>query len=111
MHRELGAPIEDLFVRFDAEPIAAAVGRSSLVVEALLWLIPSTWQSIAQVHRARIRFPSGEEEVCDLLIETMIVCLIMFQEVAVKVQRPDIRRHANWDLWAYRALLRLYGEE
>jgi aarF domain-containing kinase len=34
----------------------------------------------------------------------------MPQEVAVKVQRPDIRRHANWDLWAYRALLRLYGE-
>ena len=55
--------------------------------------------------------PSGEEEVCDLLIEAMIVCLTMLQEVAVKVQRPDIRRHANWDLWAYRALLRLYGEE
>ena len=34
----------------------------------------------------------------------------MLQEVAVKVQRPDIRRHAYWDLGAYRVLLRLYGE-
>ncbi|KAF8311371.1 ABC1-domain-containing protein [Clavulina sp. PMI_390] len=70
--REFGAPIEELFVRFDPVPIAAA--------------------SIAQVHRARIRLPSGEEE-----------------EVAVKVQRPDIRRHAKWDLWAYRTMLQLYG--
>lgn len=37
-------------------------------------------------------------------------CFIVLQEVAVKVQRPDIRRHAYWDLGAYRVLLRLYGE-
>lgn len=32
IHRELGASIEDLFVRFDPEPIAAAVGQYSLSV-------------------------------------------------------------------------------
>ncbi|KAF8317772.1 uncharacterized protein EI90DRAFT_3293460 [Cantharellus anzutake] len=29
-------------------------------------------------------------------------------EVAVKVQRPDIRRHAKWDLLAFRTLMRMY---
>jgi aarF domain-containing kinase len=44
-------------------------------------------QSIAQVHRAVL--PSG-------------------QTIAIKVQRPDIRRHAFWDLLAFRILTKLY---
>jgi hypothetical protein len=46
-------------------------------------------QSIAQVHRARLH--TGEE-------------------VAVKVQRPDIRKHAKWDMLAFRILMRIYGK-
>lgn len=69
--RELGAPTEEFFVSIDKVPIAAA--------------------SVAQVHRARLRLPSGEEV-----------------DVAVKVQRPDIRRYAKWDLWAFRTMLKLY---
>lgn len=56
IEKELNQPIEDLFVRFDEEPIAAA--------------------SIGQVHRAKL--PSGEE-------------------VAVKVQRPEISEKIDVD--------------
>jgi predicted unusual protein kinase regulating ubiquinone biosynthesis (AarF/ABC1/UbiB family) len=43
VERELGAPIEEMFVAFDEEPIAAA--------------------SIGQVHRAILRTPQGEHAV------------------------------------------------
>lgn len=43
--------------------------------------------SIAQVHRARLK--SGEE-------------------VAVKVQKPEIQKQVDWDLWAYRLLVWVY---
>jgi aarF domain-containing kinase len=48
---------------------------------------PAQLQSIAQVHRAVL--PSGET-------------------IAVKVQRPDIQRHASWDLLAFRILTIFY---
>lgn len=43
--------------------------------------------SIAQVHRARLK--SGEE-------------------VAIKVQKPEIQKQVDWDLWAYRQLVWIY---
>ncbi|CCG84040.1 protein of unknown function [Taphrina deformans PYCC 5710] len=43
--------------------------------------------SIAQVHRARLK--TGEE-------------------VAVKVQKPEIQMQVDWDLWAYRLLVWVY---
>ncbi|KAG8807584.1 hypothetical protein FRC17_004397 [Serendipita sp. 399] len=49
--------------------------------------VPIGSASIAQVHRARLH--TGEQ-------------------VAVKVQRPDIRKHAKWDLLAFRILMKIY---
>lgn len=43
--------------------------------------------SIAQVHRGRLK--SGEE-------------------VAIKVQKPEIQKQVDWDLWAYRQLVWIY---
>lgn len=43
--------------------------------------------SIAQVHRATLK--SGEE-------------------VAIKVQKPEIQKQVDWDLWAYRLLVWIY---
>lgn len=65
----LGRPIEDLFIEF-SDPLAAA--------------------SIAQVHKARIRTPEGEETV------------------AVKVVRPGVREGFARDLQAMRAAARLF---
>ncbi|MBF9233213.1 2-polyprenylphenol 6-hydroxylase [Microvirga alba] len=65
----LGRPIDDLFLEF-SEPIAAA--------------------SIAQVHKARIKTPEGEETV------------------AVKVVRPGVRAGFARDLQAMRAAARLF---
>lgn len=43
--------------------------------------------SIAQVHKARLK--TG-------------------QEVAIKVQKPEIQKQVDWDLWAYRQLVWIY---
>jgi ubiquinone biosynthesis protein len=64
----LGRPVGDLFLEF-SEPVAAA--------------------SIAQVHKARIRTPEGEEVV------------------AVKIVRPGVRERFARDLQAMRAAARL----
>ncbi len=66
----LGRPIDALFTHF-GEPVAAA--------------------SIAQVHKARIRTPEGEEIV------------------AVKVMRPGVRERFFRDLQAMRAAARLFA--
>ena len=65
----LGRPLDMLFLEF-SEPLAAA--------------------SIAQVHKARIRTPEGEETV------------------AVKVVRPGVRERFARDLQAMRAAARLF---
>lgn len=49
--------------------------------------------SIAQVHVARLHPVPGQAQG---------------QVVAVKVQRPEIRKQAKADLWCFRVLLRLY---
>ena len=49
IERELGAPIEDIFVAFDDEPIAAA--------------------SIGQVHRAIARMPDGSERAVAVKVQ------------------------------------------
>ena len=43
--------------------------------------------SIAQVHRARLK--TGEE-------------------VAIKIQKPEIQKQVDWDLWAYRMVVWIY---
>lgn len=60
VEQELGAPISDIFEHFDESPLASA--------------------SIGQVHRARLRTPSGTEDV------------------VVKIQRPGIKNVIERDL-------------
>jgi aarF domain-containing kinase len=64
IEKELGAPLDEMFVEFDEEPVASA--------------------SLAQVHRARLR--TGDE-------------------VAVKVQYPQLQRQFNGDMFAHWASL------
>ncbi|ORX38948.1 mitochondrion protein [Kockovaella imperatae] len=66
--RDLDVDPEDIFVSFSHEPLASA--------------------SIAQVHKAVLRTPQGEELV-----------------VAVKVQKPAIEKQMEWDLFSYRSLM------
>ncbi|KAL9931699.1 hypothetical protein V8E36_009485 [Tilletia maclaganii] len=89
--------LEDVFLEFDEEPVAAA--------------------SIAQVHRGVIRVPAsvpGKEfkptrpdtlsklEAAPLEPGTKLV------ECAIKVQRPEIRKYAYFDLLALRYWMRAY---
>lgn len=96
IHSELGDWPENLFIEFDEQPLASAVRRLCfpfLPASCPLLTIKADQfdgQSIAQVHRAVL--PSG-------------------QTIAVKVQRPDIRQHAFWDLLAFRILTKLYERE
>ncbi|PWZ03230.1 ABC1-domain-containing protein [Testicularia cyperi] len=57
---------------------------------------PVAAASVAQVHRARLK-PDANAPPGTL-----------GPEVAVKVQRPNIRKYAKWDLWSFRILLLLY---
>lgn len=70
LRRELGRAPEDVFAEFDREPMAAA--------------------SLAQVHRARLRH-TRETDQTDQDEQG--------QEVAVKVQYPDILEIVRADLW------------
>ncbi|PWN51393.1 ABC1-domain-containing protein [Violaceomyces palustris] len=54
---------------------------------------PVATASVAQVHKARLKPREGQTEG---------------DEVAVKVQKPNIRKYAKWDLWSFRILLMLY---
>jgi ubiquinone biosynthesis protein len=76
IEEQLGAPIEEIFSSFCDVPLASA--------------------SIAQVHRARLRTPDGE------------------QEVVLKVQRPNIRSTIERDVdllyWFAHALERAIPE-
>ncbi|KAJ1032716.1 hypothetical protein NDA16_000738 [Ustilago loliicola] len=58
--------------------------------------VPVAAASVAQVHKARLKPAPGSPEGS------------LGEEVAVKVQRPNIRKYAKWDLWSFRILLRLY---
>lgn len=58
--------------------------------------VPVAAASVAQVHRARLKPPPGSAPGT------------LGPEVAVKVQRPNIRKYAKWDLWSFRVLLKLY---
>ncbi|KAN0060806.1 hypothetical protein ACQY0O_007465 [Thecaphora frezii] len=58
--------------------------------------VPVAAASVAQVHRARLKPAPGSPEGSQ------------GPEVAVKVQRPNIRKYAKWDLWSFRVLLMLY---
>lgn len=57
---------------------------------------PLASASIAQVHRARLRLPSIDGKPGEA------------REVAVKVQKPAIKKQLNLDLWSYHALLWIY---
>ncbi|CAG7853378.1 ABC1 family protein C10F6.14c [Serendipita indica DSM 11827] len=93
----LPKPYHVLAQLFDsAEPIPLDAVRNVIYSELGMWpeeifaefdSVPIGSASIAQVHRAKLH--TG-----DL--------------VAVKVQRPDIRKHAKWDLLAFRTLMRVY---
>ncbi|KIM29483.1 hypothetical protein M408DRAFT_114122 [Serendipita vermifera MAFF 305830] len=93
----LPKPYHVLAQMFDgAEPIPLDAVRNVIREELGMWPEeifaefdpnPIGSASIAQVHRARLH--TGET-------------------VAVKVQRPDIRRHASWDLLAFRLLMQIY---
>ncbi|SNX82614.1 uncharacterized protein MEPE_01320 [Melanopsichium pennsylvanicum] len=58
--------------------------------------IPVAAASVAQVHKARLHPPPNSPPGT------------LGPEVAVKVQRPNIRKYAKWDLWSFRILLKLY---
>ncbi|KAG8776530.1 hypothetical protein FRC16_004501 [Serendipita sp. 398] len=93
----LPKPYHALAQMFDAaEPVSLEAVRKVIHDELGMWPEeifaefdpnPIGSASIAQVHRARLH--TGEQ-------------------VAVKVQRPDIRKHAKWDLLAFRILMRIY---
>lgn len=57
---------------------------------------PVAAASVAQVHKARLKPPPNSPPGT------------LGPEVAVKVQRPNIRKYAKWDLWSFRILLVLY---
>lgn len=58
--------------------------------------VPVAAASVAQVHKARLKPPQASPPGT------------LGPEVAVKVQRPNIRKYAKWDLWSFRILLKLY---
>ncbi|EAN94568.1 putative ABC transporter [Trypanosoma cruzi] len=71
---ETGKKVEELFSYFDPVPVASA--------------------SIAQVHRAKLRPATPQDEP---------------MEVAVKVQKPKIRYQVFWDLETYRFVTWMIG--
>jgi len=77
--RDFGKTPEEVFVSFDELPIASA--------------------SIAQVHLAEVKRwevnPDGSRG------------REWIEKVAVKVQKPAIRKQMEWDLWSYRTLMYL----
>lgn len=64
-------------------------GRTPLDIFESFDKVPIASASIAQVHRARYRLPSVEGKPGEL------------REVAVKVQKPAIKKQLKYDLWSY----------
>ncbi|SOV06695.1 uncharacterized protein UDID_01847 [Ustilago sp. UG-2017a] len=76
--------------------LVAELGADPKEIFAEFNELPVAAASVAQVHKARLKPVEGSPEGT------------LGQEVAVKVQRPNIRKYAKWDLWSFRILLRLY---
>lgn len=76
--------------------LIAELGADPKEVFAEFNQVPVAAASVAQVHKARLKPAKGSPEG------------MLGEEVAVKVQRPNIRKYAKWDLWSFRILLRLY---
>ncbi|TKY84901.1 hypothetical protein EX895_005981 [Sporisorium graminicola] len=76
--------------------LTAELGADPKEVFAEFDEVPIAAASVAQVHKARLK-PSPASPPGTL-----------GPEVAVKVQRPNIRKYAKWDLWSFRILLKLY---
>lgn len=76
--------------------LIAELGADPKEVFAEFNEVPVAAASVAQVHKARLK-PAPDAPPGTL-----------GPEVAVKVQRPNIRKYAKWDLWSFRILLKLY---
>ena len=76
--------------------LVAELGAEPNQVFAEFNEVPVAAASVAQVHKARLKPPPGSPPGT------------LGPEVAVKVQRPNIRKYAKWDLWSFRILLKLY---
>ncbi|GAC97021.1 potential mitochondrial chaperonin [Pseudozyma hubeiensis SY62] len=76
--------------------LIAELGADPKEVFAEFNEVPVAAASVAQVHKARLKPPPGSPPGT------------LGPEVAVKVQRPNIRKYAKWDLWSFRILLKLY---
>ncbi|CBQ70632.1 conserved hypothetical protein [Sporisorium reilianum SRZ2] len=76
--------------------LTAELGADPKEVFAEFDEVPVAAASVAQVHKARLKPPPGSAPG------------VLGAEVAVKVQRPNIRKYAKWDLWSFRILLKLY---
>ncbi|SPO21655.1 uncharacterized protein UTRI_01137_B [Ustilago trichophora] len=76
--------------------LTAELGADPKEVFAEFNEVPVAAASVAQVHKARLKPPPGSPPGT------------LGPEVAVKVQRPNIRKYAKWDLWSFRILLKLY---
>lgn len=76
--------------------LIAELGADPKEVFAEFNEVPVAAASVAQVHKARLKPPPGSAPGT------------LGPEVAVKVQRPNIRKYAKWDLWSFRILLKLY---
>lgn len=76
--------------------LIAELGADPKEVFAEFNEVPVAAASVAQVHKARLKPPPEAPPGT------------LGPEVAVKVQRPNIRKYAKWDLWSFRILLKLY---
>lgn len=87
-------PYEDVEKVFKAE----FGGKLPLDIFESFDKTPIASASIAQVHRARLRLPSIDGKPGEA------------REVAVKVQKPAIKKQLNLDLWSYQSVSVLWPQ-